>query len=69
MLHHHCGGKLGGAAAAGMGNTLGPGPAGKQAGDAKGIGDFKYDRRRKRKIYKRKWIRRQVPIEYETDIV
>ncbi len=34
MLHHHCGGKLGGAVAAGMGNTLGPGPAGKQAGDA-----------------------------------
>ena len=34
MLHHHCGGKLGGAVAAGMGNTLGHGPAGKQAGDA-----------------------------------
>ena len=34
MLHHHCGGKLGGAVAVGMGNTLGHGPAGKQAGDA-----------------------------------
>ena len=34
MLHHHCGGKLGGAVAAGMSNTLGHGPAGKQTGDA-----------------------------------
>jgi hypothetical protein len=35
ILHHHCGGKLGGAVvAAGMGNTLGHGQAGKQAGNA-----------------------------------
>ena len=30
MLHHHCGGRLGGAVAVGMGNTLGPGETGRR---------------------------------------